>query len=313
MSDSIISMSANISPAGGGSDDGLIKQGDTSGFMRDVIEESRKQPVIVDFWAPWCGPCKQLGPAIEKVVRDAGGTVKLVKINIDENQALAGQMRIQSIPAVFAFVNGQPVDGFLGALPESEIRAFVERIAGPLDGKDDRTAAVLEQADAALEAGDYAAASEAYAQVLSQDKESPAALAGLAKCHIRAGNLEAAEATLALVPKDKESASQVTSARAELDLAAASSSLDDEAIAALRDTLAGNPDDHRARFDLATALNAAGQREAALEELLDLFRRDRAWNDEAARKQLLTFFDAWGAGDPLTVAGRRKLSAIMFS
>ncbi len=288
----------------------LIKDSDTKGFMADVVQASREVPVIVDFWAPWCGPCKQLGPIIEKAVREANGKVRLVKVNIDENQALAGQMRIQSIPAVYAFVDGQPVDGFMGALPESEIRAFIERVAGP-SSEDQQIEQLLEAAKAALADKNFAAAGQMYAGVLQADRENLAAIGGLAKCQIETGELDAARATLALVPPGKETDADIASATAALELAEAPS--DDAEIEQLRSALAADPADHQARLDLATALNAAGRREEALEQLIEIIRTDRGWNDEAARKQLLKFFEAWGMTDELTIAGRRQLSAILFS
>ncbi len=288
----------------------LIKDADTKSFMTDVIEASRQVPVIVDFWAPWCGPCKQLTPTIEKLVRQAKGAVKLVKVNIDENQALAGQMRIQSIPAVFAFANGQPVDGFMGALPESEIKAFINKIAGP-SADDQQVEELIAAGKAAFAKKDLNMAAQAFGQALQLDREHPAALAGLVKCQIEAGEIEGAEATLALVPPDKQDDAEIASARAALELAATPTDTGD--IGRLRDEIAADSANHQARFDLALALNAAGQREEALDHLLAIFQTQRDWNDDAARKQLLVFFEAWGASDELTIAGRRRLSSIMFS
>ncbi len=307
----IISMGGQISGNGAGpADAGLIKDSDTASFMTDVIEASRQVPVIVDFWAPWCGPCKQLGPALEKAVREAKGRVRLVKVDIDQNQALAGQMRIQSIPAVYAFSNGQPVDGFMGALPESEIKAFIDRIAGP-SSQDEQIAQLLDAAQAALSDKNLETAGQMFATILQADPSNISALAGLAKVQIETGDLEAAQATLAMVPADKQNDAEIASAMAALELASTPS--DSAEIAALRSALAGNDKDQQVRLDLATALNAAGQREEALELLIGSIRMDRAWNDDAARKQLLKFFEAWGHADEMTVAGRRQLSSILFS
>jgi len=290
--------------------DGLVRDSNTRTFMADVIETSRQLPVVVDFWAPWCGPCKQLGPLIEKLVREMKGAVRLVKINVDENQQLAAQMRIQSIPAVFAFVNGQPVDGFMGALPESELRAFLKRIAGN-GGMAEEIAAAIAEARAALDADDVDKAAQIYAAVLEADAENVEASAGLARCEIAKGNLESAEAILARVPADKAGHAEVSGARAAIELAANPADLGE--IARLAETVADNPGDHQSRFDLAIALNSAGRREEALDHLLHIVRHKRDWNDEAARKQIITFFEAWGLADELTLAGRRKLSAILFA
>ena len=292
------------------SGDGLIRDSNTRTFMADVIEASRQVPVVVDFWAPWCGPCKQLGPLIEKLVREMKGAVRLVKINVDENQQLASQMRIQSIPAVFAFVNGQPVDGFMGALPESELRTFLKRIAGN-GGMAEEIAAAIAEARAALDSDDVDKAAQIYAAVLEADAENVEALAGLARCEITKGDLDAAEAILARVPPDKTGHAEVTGARAAIELAANPADLGE--IARLSETVADNPGDHQSRFDLAIALNSAGRREEALDHLLHIVRHKRDWNDEAARKQIITFFEAWGLTDELTLAGRRMLSAILFA
>jgi putative thioredoxin len=288
----------------------LIKDSDTKRFMADVIEESRKQPVIVDFWAPWCGPCKQLGPTIEKVVRNANGKVKLVKINVDENQQLAGQMRVQSIPAVFAFVDGQPVDGFMGALPESQIKQFVDRL-GSQGGLAAEIAAAVEEAKAALAEKQYGVAARIFAQVLQADREHAGAIAGLARCQIEAGELEKAKATLALVPPGKANDPDVASAKAALELKLHPP--DTSQIGKLEERIAERPDDHQVRYDLAMALHGAGARHAALDHLLHIVRLKRDWNEEAARKQLVQFFEAWGPKDELTLLGRRKLSSILFS
>ena len=288
----------------------LVKDSDTKRFVADVIEASRKQPVIVDFWAPWCGPCKQLGPALEKVVRQANGKVRMVKINVDENQQLAAQMRVQSIPAVFAFVNGQPVDGFMGALPESQLKQFVDRLGGQ-GGMAEEIEAAVAEARLMMEQGDLQTAAQIFASVLQADREHAGALAGLARCQIAAGDLENARATLALVPPSKASDPDVLSATAALDLAL--NPVDLSEAATLRAAIDRNPDDFQARLDLAVLLNGAGERAEATEQLLYVIRKKRDWNEEAARKQLVKFFEAWGPKDDFTLAGRRKLSSLLFS
>jgi putative thioredoxin len=289
--------------------DQLIADTTTQGFVKDVIEESKRQPVLVDFWAPWCGPCKQLTPILEKVVRGAKGKIKLAKMNIDDHPAIPGQMGIQSIPAVIAFVNGQPVDGFMGALPESQVTAFVERLIKDRVGGE--TKDLLKTADEALVGGDAAAAADMYAQVLAEDSTNVHALAGLARCYIETGAIEQAKQTLALVPEAKRNDTPVVAARAALELAEQAGKLG--SVVDLEAKVARNPADHQARFDLALALNASGKREAAIDHLLEIVKRDRQWNDDGARKQLVQFFDAWGATDEATVVGRRKLSSILFS
>jgi putative thioredoxin len=286
-----------------------IKDATTETFAADVLEASREVPVVVDFWAPWCGPCKQLTPIIEKVVREAAGRVRLVKVNVDENQQIAAQLGVQSIPAVFAFSNGRPVDGFMGALPESQVRHFIERLGGTSSPGVDEA---LEAATAALDEGDHAGAAQVYQQILGADPREVRAIGGLARCYIAAGDLEGAEEVLALTPDDKQGDSEIAGARAALELArGAGEAL--QALAPLEASVAANPNDHRARIDYAVALNAAGQREAALDQLIESIRRDREWEEGAARRQLLTLFEAWGLSDPLTVAGRRRLSSILFS
>jgi putative thioredoxin len=285
-----------------------IKNTTTKDFMRDVVEASREVPVLVDFWAPWCGPCRQLTPILEKAVRAAKGAIKLVKLNIDEHPQIPGQMGVQSIPAVFAFQDGKPVDGFMGALPESRVNAFISRLVG--DSVAD-AAADLEVAEAALAAGDLNTAAQTFGEILQADRENAQALAGLAKCYIRTGDLARAEQTLALVPPAKAESAPVASARAALELQRKSASVDD--IDKLRAAVAADPNDAQSRFDLALALNAKGERAAALEELLAIIAKNRAWNDDAARKQLLQLFDAWGAADPATVAGRQRLSSLLFA
>jgi putative thioredoxin len=286
-----------------------VRDTTTKTFAKDVIEESRRQPVLVDFWAPWCGPCRQLGPVLEKAVRAAKGKAKLVKMNIDEHPAIAGQMGIQSIPAVIAFLNGQPVDGFLGALPESQVTAFIERIIKDRIGGDDTDA--LKAAETALQKSDFAGAADAYARVLAKDGGNVQALAGLSRCYVGTGAIDQAKKTLALVPEDKRSDAAVAAARAALEVAEQAKAVGP--IGELEQKLAANPLDHQARFDLALALNAKGRRSDAVEQLLEIVRRDRKWNDDGARKQLVQFFEAWGGTDPATIEGRRRLSSILFA
>jgi putative thioredoxin len=293
--------------------EGLIKDTTTQTFVKDVIEESRRQPVLVDFWAPWCGPCRQLTPVLEKVIRAAKGKAKLVKMNIDENRTLfdqiSVQMGIQSIPAVIAFANGQPADGFLGALPESQVTAFVERLIKDRVGGEEKD--LLKEAEAALADGDAGHAADLYARVLEQDPSNTQALAGLARAYVETGALEQAKQMLALIPEAKRNEPQVAAARAAVDLAEQATSLGP--IAELEQKVAANPLDHQARFDLALALNAQGRRGEALDHLLEIVKRDRKWNDDGARKQLVQLFDAWGPTDESTVAGRRRLSSILFA
>jgi putative thioredoxin len=285
----------------------LINNTTTKDFMADVIDASRERPVLVDFWAPWCEPCRQLTPVLEKVVRASKGTIRLVKLNIDEHPEIPGQMGVQSIPAVFAFKDGQPVDGFMGALPESQINAFVARLVG----ENTEETADLEAAEAALEAGDVNAAAQAFAEILQGDAENAEAAAGLAKCYIKTGDLARAEQTLALVPPAKAESAPVASARAALELAKKAGDTGD--VDSLRAKVAADPSDPQARFDLALALNASGDRQGALDELLTIVAKNRAWDDDAARKQLVQFFEAWGATDPATTSGRQKLSSLLFS
>jgi len=289
----------------------LIIDTTTQTFVKDVIEASKTVPVLVDFWAPWCGPCKQLSPIIEKLVRAAKGKIRLVKMNIDDHPAVAGQMGVQSIPAVFAFVDGRPIDGFMGALPESQVKTFIDRIIAKKAAPDDGLEAALESAKAAYEEGDIKAAAEIFAALLEEDKDNIEALAGLAKCYVSSGDLEQAERTLALAPPAKQSNAAIAGARAMLDLARkAPRAASTEAFEA---ALAANPNDHQARYDLALALNAAGNRQGAVDNLLDIMKRSRIWNEDAARKQLVQLFEAWGPKDEMTLAGRRRLSALLFA
>lgn len=289
----------------------LIKDSDTAHFVADVIEPSRSVPVIVDFWATWCGPCVQLGPALERAVTAAQGKVRLVKIDVDKNQQLAAQMRIQSIPAVFAFVDGQPVDGFMGALPESQIKQFIDRLTGGADAVAEQVAELMAEAQEALELNNPAGAAESFAQILQYDPENVKAFAGLARAQLLLGDPEGAAATLEMVPDNKASDPEVASVRAALELAA--NPVDTSEIDRLQAAIASDGNDHQSRFDLALALNGAGRRDEALEQLLTIVRTDRTWNDDGARRQMVQFFEAWGPKDELTLAGRRKLSSLLFS
>lgn len=287
----------------------LIKDSDTATFMQDVVEASQTRPVIVDFWAPWCGPCKQLTPILEKAVQEANGAVALVKINIDENQQIAQQLRIQSIPAVFVFKDGQPVDGFVGAQPESQIKALIERVAGPVGPSPAEQ--ILDMAGQAMEAGDIEGAAQAYGQLLQQDQSNPGAIAGLAKCYLKLGDTDRAKQVLALTPPEHEDHADIAAARAALALEEKSESVGD--LSALEEKIAADPADHQARFDLAVALAAKGEKQQAADHLLEIIRRERSWNDDAARKQLLSFFEMFGATDPVTIEARRNLSSILFA
>ena len=287
----------------------VVKDTTTQTFVKDVIEESKQQPVLVDFWAEWCGPCKQLGPVLEKAVRAAKGKVKLVKMDIDKHPSIPGQLGIQSIPAVFAFVNGQPVDGFLGALPENQVTAFIERLTKDRIGGEERD--LLKSADDLLAKGDAAGAADLYAQVLAQDSGNLAALGGLTRSYVRTGALEQAKQTLALVPEAKRNDPAVAAARAALEVSEQAKAVGP--IADLDAKVAANPLDHQARFDLALALNGNGRRQEAVDNLLEIVKRDRKWNDDGARKQLVQFFEAWGPTDEATVNGRKRLSSILFS
>jgi putative thioredoxin len=289
----------------------LVKDTTTASFSADVIAESKRQPVLVDFWAPWCGPCKQLTPVLEKVVRAAGGRVKLVKMNIDDHPAIAGQLGIQSIPAVIAFADGKPVDGFMGALPESKVNEFIDRIASPDGGREAAIQSALDAAAQAVEAGAIEQAGQIYRAVLEEVPDNIAALAGLANGLIELGDVDQARGVLDRVPADKRQDGGVRTAEAKIALAEQVAKLGDPA--ALEARLQANPNDHQARFDLAMILNAKGQRHEAADHLLAIMKADRAWNDDGARKQLLQFFDAWGPGDEASVTARRKLSSLLFS
>jgi len=310
-----MSMEPIIGGAGSAAQAGteVIKDSDQQAFAQDVIEASMNVPVIVDFWAPWCGPCKQLGPQLESAVKAAGGAVRMVKINVDENQQLAGQLRIQSIPTVYAFFQGQPVDGFQGAQPESEIKAFVERLrkAGAAGQGPDPLEQALEQAQGALEGGDSQTAAAIFAQVLQHDAENAQALAGLIACSIAEGDIAGAREIFDGLDDKMRANPAFSSVAAQLDLQAQAA--DPGEIPLLMEKVAANHNDHQARYDLAMALHGAGQRQAAADELLEILRRQRNWNDDGARKQLVTFFEAWGPTDPLTIETRRRLSSLLFA
>lgn len=289
----------------------VIKDTTTQAFAVDVIQESRKQPVLVDFWAPWCGPCKQLTPIIEKAVRAKGGRVKLVKMNIDEHPAIAGQLGIQSIPAVIAFKNGQPVDGFMGAQPESQVNAFLDKLAGKGGGAQPQIDEALAAAAEARAAGDLQTAADIYQAIIEQLPETVAAIAAFADLLADAGDLEAAKEVLATAPETAANDAALNAVRTKIKLAEEASALGDGAEFERR--LAEDPTDHQARFDLAMIQNVAGKRDEAANSLLAIVKADRTWNEDGARAQLLKFFEAWGAMDPATLAARRKLSSLLFS
>jgi putative thioredoxin len=296
---------------GGGG--GVAVTADTANFEQVVIKASKSQPVLVDFWAPRCEPCKQLTPILEKLVGETRGAIRLVKVNIDENPQLAQALHIQSVPVVYMFQDGRAVDGFIGGLPESQVRSFVERFAGAhgaggAEAEEGKRA--LAAAEAALKAGDMAAASKFYQHVLSRDEANAEAVAGLLRCHLAMGNVEGGRSFIDKAPETVRAHAQVTSAIAALEFAEQGSTVED--VAEARTRLDKNGDDHKARYDLALALFGLGQREEAIEELLESLRRDRKWNNRAAQKLLLRMFEAMGADDPLTHTGRQRLSALLF-
>ena len=287
-----------------------VKNSSTATFMADVIDASHDLPVIVDFWAPWCGPCKTLGPALEKAVRETKGAVRMVKINVDENQDLAQQMRIQSIPAVYAFKDGRPVDGFVGAVSESQIKQFVQRLGGP--GGPSPVEEALALAKEALASGDAVQAANIFGEILRHEPGSADAIAGLTRAFIAQDKLAEAKQTLDGAPKDSAAHAEIAASHAALDLAEEGAKAKG-ALGELQARIAKDKNDFQARFDLASALFGAGQREAAIDQLLEIVTHNRTWNEEAARKQLVKFFEAMGPADPLTLAARRRLSSILFS
>ncbi|SFS33691.1 thioredoxin [Brevundimonas viscosa] len=288
--------------------DDLIKEGSDAAFMKDVVEASKTQPVLVDFWATWCGPCRQLTPALEKAVRAAKGAVKLVKIDVDRNPAYAGQLRVQSIPTVYAFVNGQPVDGFQGAVPESQLKAFIDKLTGGASGDSD-IEQLLSLGEESLSLNDLGGAAQAFAQVLTLEPGHEKAIAGMARVYLADGDPDQARQTIAMAPADSKDP-LVQSVRAQLSLASAAPSGAD---AELEARLAADPNDHAARFDLAQARAAAGDLAGAVDHLLKIVAADRDWNDQAARKQLLTVFEAAGASSEVARDGRRRLSSLLFA
>ena len=286
-----------------------VKETTDATFMADVIQASRQQPVIVDFWAPWCGPCKTLGPLLEQAVAATNGKVRMVKVNVDQNQMIAQQLRVQSIPTVYAFVDGQPIDGFMGAVTPAEVKDFVERLVRDADA--DVLGEALDAAEKLLDEGAAAEAAQTFAAVLAQDPENPRAIGGMIRASLAAGDVERAAQMLDAVPAKIADHAAIVAARAAVDLAA--QTRDAGETRELRARLDKNPDDHQARFDLATALLANRDREGAVDELLELFRRDREWNDGAAKAQLMKVFDTLGPKDPVALKGRRRLSSMIFS
>ncbi|MBL3703923.1 thioredoxin [Sulfitobacter sp. BDSS02] len=291
----------------------LIKDTTEANFMTDVVQASQDVPIIVDFWAPWCGPCKTLGPMLEDAVRAAKGAVKMVKVNVDEAQMIAGQLQIQSIPTVYAFYKGQPVDGFQGAQPQSEIKAFVDRVArqGGGSAPGDELAEAVEAAEAMLEEGAVTDAAQTFAAILGEEPNHPGAYAGLVKAHIALGELDKAEAILNGAPAEISTSAELEAAHAQIELARQAEGAGP--VAELQAAVDANPEDLQARFDLALALSANGKQGEAVDQLLELFRRDREWNESAAKTQLFTIFDALKPNDPVVLNGRRKLSSMIFA
>jgi len=290
----------------------LIKEVSEATFMQDVVEASKTKPVIVDFWAPWCGPCKTLGPQLEEAVKASNGAVIMAKVNVDENQMISGQMQVQSIPTVFAFVNGQPVDGFQGAVSGSEIKAFVERVVAANGGETEGGLdSAVQSAEQMFEEGDFEAAIETFSAILQEDTNNVKSYVGLMKSHIELGDLDQAEAILNGIPLEISQKPEVESVHAQLELA--KQALDAGPISDLAKLVEKNPDDHEARFKLAQALHGSGQVEDAVDQLLELFKRDKEWNDEAAKSQLFVIFEALEPNNPIVLNGRRKLSSLIFA
>ncbi|MFQ8429865.1 tetratricopeptide repeat protein [Amaricoccus sp. W119] len=288
----------------------LVKDGNEASFMADVIEASMEVPVIVDFWAPWCGPCKTLGPALEQAVAAAKGKIRMVKVDVDQNQRLAAQLRVQSIPAVFAFYRGQPVDAFMGAQSPAQIKAFLDRLIAESGGNAGLEDA-LAMAEEMLEEGAVADAAQTFSAILVEDEGNPAALGGLARAHLALGEIDKAKAILGLAPKEKLNDPAILAARAQIELAG--SGADAGEAAELAAEVERDPANHQARFDLADALYAKGDAEGAISQLLELFRRDREWNEGAAKARLFTLFDSLGPKDPAVLKGRRSLSSMIFA
>jgi putative thioredoxin len=312
-------VNVNISPATKAAPPvALVKESSDRAFKADVIDASKEAPVLVDFWAPWCGPCRTLSPTIEKVVNEKAGKIRLVKINIDENPSIAGQLGVQSIPAVFAFAGGRPVDAFIGAYPESEVRKFADKViaaAGPgqpaAGSAEEEIKAALTAAKEALTTGDLNTAAQVFGMVLQHQPDNVEALLGMARVYLKAGEPQQAQAVADTIPEAARKGAEYTSLIAELKLLTEAAALGGTADLARK--VEKSPDDHQARFDLALALNAEGKRVEAAEQLVTLMKRDRTWNEDGARKKLLEFFEAWGAKDPATLKGRRLLSSLLFS